>query len=203
VLTIGATLIIAAGVALVWVRVVETLTESSGGPRTIGQPGALVWDGRVFTAPAQLKSYLNSQGLSYKRWAARHPTAFGAPAPVVPRHTTKPKPTKIASKPAKSVTKTTRTATKTTHTATTPAKPVTHHVAAPTTTATKSQPLTSTVLRLLLLAAGLLLGASAALPLRYAPVAVQRVYGSPDRRMVALAAAAAILMGFGVSSYLS
>jgi hypothetical protein len=58
------------------------------------------------------------------------------------------------------------------------------------------------VLTLLLLVAGLVLGGSAALPPRYAPVAVQRFYAGSDRRMVALAAATAILMGFGVSFYL-
>lgn len=184
VLTIGVTLVIAAAVALVWVRVVETLTESSGGPRTVGQPGALVWDGRVFTTPAQLKAYLNSQGQSYARWATRHPTAFGGSAPAVKTHT--------------------KTVTKSTKTATTPAKPkpVTHPVAAPAVGDTKSKPLTSLVLTLLLLVAGLVLGGSAVLPPRYAPVAVQRFYGAPDRRMVALAAATAILMGFGVSFYL-
>ena len=41
---------------MVWVRVVQTLTEPSSGPKTVGQPGALVWDGRVFTSPSQLKA---------------------------------------------------------------------------------------------------------------------------------------------------
>lgn len=179
---------------MVWVRVVQTLTESSGGPRAVGQPGALVWDGRVFTGPVQLKAYLKTQGVSYARWAARHPTAFGATAPV-PRHTA----------PAKThTTKPTKTATKPTKTETTPAKTVTTHVAAPAVVgSTKSKPLTSRLLTLLLLLGGLILGGSAALPPRYAPVALQRFYAAPDRRMVALAAATAILMGFGVSFYLS
>jgi hypothetical protein len=188
VLTIAVTLLIAAGVAMVWVRVVQTLKEPGSGPKTIGQPGALVWDGRVFTAPAQLKAYLESHGLSYKRWAARHPTAFGAPAPTVPRHTTT----------------TVKTATKATKTVTTPARTVTTpRVAAPVVGDAKSRPLTSMVLTLLLLAGGLVLGGSAALPPRYAPATLQRFYAAPDRRIVALAAATAILMGFGVSFYLS
>ena len=184
VLTIAVTLLIAAGVAMVWVRVVQTLKEPGSGPKTIGQPGALVWDGRVFTAPAQLKAYLRSQGLSYERWAARHPTAFGAPARTVPRHTTAT---------VKTATKTTKTV----RTATTP------RVAAPVVGDAKSRPLTSMVLTLLLLAAGLVLGGSAALPPRYAPAALQRFYAAPDRRIVALATATAILLGFGVSFYLS
>jgi len=184
VLTIAVTLLIAAGVAMVWVRVVQTLKEPGSGPKTIGQPGALVWDGRVFTTPAQLKAYLESHGLSYERWVARHPTAFGAPARTVPRHTTAT---------VKTATKTTKTV----RTATTP------RVAAPVVGDAKSRPLTSMVLTLLLLAAGLVLGGSAALPPRYAPAALQRFYAAPDRRIVALATATAILMGFGVSFYLS
>jgi len=182
VLTICATVIVAAGVAVVWVKVVQTLTAPSGGPKTVGQPGALVWDGRVFTSSRQMKAYLSSKGASYSRWLARHPTAFGARAPAITTHKTA---------------KTARTTKK-------PAKPVTRHVAAPAlVSATKSRPLTSTVLTILLLVGGLVLGASAALPTRFTPAAVQQFYATPDRRMVALAAATAILLGFGVSFYLS
>lgn len=177
VLTVCITVVLAAGLALVWARVVQTLKEPANAPKAVGQPGALVWDGRVFTTPTQLKSYLASKGLSYSRWAARHPTAFGAPASTVAKH---------------------RTTTKTKTT-----KPATHHVAVPTVSVTKSRPLTSMVLTILLLIAGLVLGGSALMPPRYAPAAVQHLYADPDRRMVALAAATAILLGFGVSFYLT
>ena len=194
-LTLCISVVVAAGLALVWVRVVQTLTAPSGAPKAVGQPGALMWDGRVFTSSGQLKAYLSSKGRSYSRWVARHPTAFGATAPTVAHHATtkkKPKPTKTAAKP------------KPKPKPTTTAKRVTHHVAAPATvSATKSKPLTSMVLTILLLVGGLALGASAALPTRYTPVAVQQFYTTPDRRMVALAAATAILLGFGVSFYLT
>jgi hypothetical protein len=198
VLTLCISVVVAAGLALVWVRVVQTLTAPSGAPKAVGQPGALMWDGRVFTSSGQLKAYLSSKGRSYSRWVARHPTAFGATAPTVAHHATtkkKPKPTKTAAKPKpKPKPKPTTTA----------AKPATHHVAAPATvSASKSKPLTSMVLTILLLVGGLALGASAALPTRYTPVAVQQFYTTPDRRMVALAAATAILLGFGVSFYLT
>jgi hypothetical protein len=196
VLTIALTLVVAAGVVMVWVRVIETLREPAAGPRTIGQPGALVWDDRVFTTAGQLKAYLNSQGLSYARWAARHPTAFGGSPPAVTRHTTKHSVT------TKHRT-TTKHAAKTVKTVTTPAKPVVHRVSAPAVGDATSKSLISVLLTLMLLAAGLVLGGSAAVPPRYAPVALQRFYAAPDRRMVALAAATAILMGFGVSFYLS
>ena len=89
-LTVFVAVVLAAGLAVVWVRVVQTLTEPSNGPKAIGQPGALVWDGRVFTSSEQLKAYLTSRGLSYSRWAARHPTAFGAePAAITHTNTTK------------------------------------------------------------------------------------------------------------------
>jgi hypothetical protein len=197
VLTLCISVVVAAGLALVWVRVVQTLTAPSSAPKAVGQPGALMWDGRVFTSSGQLKAYLSSKGRSYSRWLARHPTAFGATAPTVAHHATtkkKPKPTKAAAKPKP----------KPKPKPTTTAKRVTHHVAAPATvSATKSKPLTSMVLTILLLVGGLALGASAALPTRYTPVAVQQFYTTPDRRMVALAAATAILLGFGVSFYLT
>jgi hypothetical protein len=180
-LTIGVTVVLAAGLAIVWVRVVQTLTAPPNPPRAVGEPGGLVWDERVFTTPSQLKAYLNSKGLSYSRWVARHPTAFGTPAPVSARHPTSTTKT-VKSKP----------------------KPTSHHrVAAPAVTDTRSRPLTSLVLTILLLVGGVILGGSAMLPPRYAPVAVQRLYADPDRRMVALAAATAILFGFGVSFYLT
>jgi ABC-type multidrug transport system permease subunit len=58
------------------------------------------------------------------------------------------------------------------------------------------------LLVVMVLVGGFLLGGSALLPARYAPEAVRRFYDHQDRRMVALAAAAAILLGFGVVFYL-
>jgi hypothetical protein len=165
-----AAVVLAAGLAIVWVRVVQTLTETSNGPKTIGQPGALVWDGRVFTSSAQMRAYLTSRGLSYSRWATRHPTAFGA------------EPTAI------------------THTKTT--KPAQHRVASPTVSPTSTRSGSSMLLLVMFLIAGIILGGSALLPARYAPDVVQRFYDHQDRRMVALAAAAAILLGFAVAFYL-
>ena len=182
-LTFSVTIVLAAGLAVVWVSVVKTLTEPSTGPPTVGQPSALVWDGRVFTSPGQVKAYLNAHGLSYRRWAARHPTAFGAPAPAVIKHTTTTK-THTTSKSR-------------------PSTAVTHRVAAPTGLGTKSRSLTATGLTILLLLVGLGLAASTMLPVRLAPVALQRFYAEPDRRMLAFAAATAILLGFGVSLYLT
>src|SRR5690348_3442308 len=187
-MTICAAVVLAARLAAVWTRVIHTLTESTGGPQTIGQPGALVWNGRVFTSPGQLKAYLTSKGLSYSRWAARHPTAFGAAAPPpVKRHTTK-KASKPKPKPTTPATK-----------APTP----TEHVAAPAETATSSRSLVSVLLTALLLAGGLVLAGSALIPPRFAPVSVARFYADPGRRTVALAAAAAVLLGLGVSFYLA
>ena len=164
---------------MVWVRVVQTLTEPSSGPKTVGQPGALVWDGRVFTSPSQLKAYLGPK--AYARWSVRHPTAFGAPAPVTPKPTARP---------------TTTTATSTTE----KPKPVSHPVASPPAVAEpKSRTLTKLALMVLLVLGGLAIGLSAAVPERVAPLAVQRLYADPDRRMIAFAAAAAILLGFAVS----
>lgn len=169
-LTVCVAVALAAGLAVVWVRVVQTLTESSNGPKAIGQPGALVWDGRVFTSSTQLKAYLTSRGLSYSRWAVRHPTAFGAEPPAITR-------------------------TKTT-------KPAERRVASPTVSPASTRSGSSMLLLLMFLAGGIIIGGSALLPARYAPDVIQRFYDQQDRRMVALAAAAAILIGFGVAFYL-
>jgi hypothetical protein len=178
VLTSGAAIVLAAVLAVVWVRVIHTLTAPSNAPRVVAQPGALVWDGRVFTTPAQLKRYLEGRGLSYTRWSARHPTAFGATAPV--RRTTSTKTT-TTSKP----------------------KPAHHRVASPTVSASKSRSLSTLLLTVLLGFGALAIGASAVVPPRLAPVAIQRLYANPDRRTVAIAVATAMLLSLGVSLYLS
>jgi hypothetical protein len=54
-------------------------------------------------------------------------------------------------------------------------------------------------LTIFLVVGGLALGASALIPERIAPGAVQRLYAEPDRRIIALAAALAMLLGYGVS----
>ena len=174
-LTICVTLVVAAGLAVVWVRVVQTLKAPASGPKTVGQPGALVWDGRVFTTSGQMKRYLKAHGLSYSRWAAQHPTAFGASPPPVKHATTKK----------------------------TAAKPTAHHVAAPAVSDTKPRSLTSLALTTLLLIIGLGLAASTMLPERLAPERLQRFYAEPDRRVFVFAAATAILLGFAVSFYLT
>src|SRR5437870_4235811 len=93
-LTIVTAVALDGGLAVVWVRVVQTLKEPApvGQSQALGEPGALVWDNRVFTSPAQLKAYLGPK--AYRRWSVRHPTAFGAPAVSTPKPTTKKKPTK-------------------------------------------------------------------------------------------------------------
>jgi hypothetical protein len=176
VLTACVAVALAAGLAVVWVRVVQTLTESSNRPKAIGQPGALVWDGRVFTSSTELKAYLTSRGLSYGRWAARHPTAFGAQPPAITH------------------TKTVKTAK--------PTKAAEHRVASPSVRPAGTRSGSSMLLLVMFLLGGIILGGSALLPARYAPDVVHRFYDQQDRRMVALAAAAAILIGFGVAFYL-
>jgi hypothetical protein len=206
------TIALAVGLVLVWARVVQTLREPSSAPHYVGQPGALVWDDRVFTSASQLKAYLEAHGLSYSRWAARHPTAFGAPAPITTRHpATKTKKasthkTSATTTAAKKTASTKRTST--THTAK-PAiskpkpAPTPVSVASPVVIRHRSRPVLATVLTIFLVLGALVLGASAMLPYRIAPVSVQRLYAHPDRRSLALATAAVMLLGFGVSFYLS
>jgi hypothetical protein len=104
-----------------------------------------------------------------------HPTAFGRTAPAVARQTAT---TKRPSKPK-------------------PATP--ERVAAPAVTTTESRTFTSRLLTTFLVLGGLVLGVSALLPERLMPFAMQRLYAEPDRRILALATALAMLLGFGVS----
>ena len=171
-LSVGVAFALAVGLVLVWTRVVRTLTTASPPQQQHSeQPQALVWNGRVFTTAAQLKTYLEAKGLSYGRWAARHPTAFGRTA-----HTT-------ANKPAPKRTP----------------KPKPRAVAAPPVVATESRSFSSRLLTILLLVGGFSLAASALIPERLAPYAMQRLYAEPDRRIIALAGSLAMLIGVGAS----
>jgi carbohydrate-binding DOMON domain-containing protein len=194
-MTIAIAIALVGGLALVWVRVVQTLKEPAPAtqPQALGKPGALVWDNRVFTSAAQLKAYLGPK--AYRRWSVRHPTAFGAPAVSTPRTATKTPKTATRTTPK---TTPTRTVTRTTKAPTTPA-PVS---AAARATPKQSESLFARLLTLLLVFGGLALGASALVPYRFAPAALRRLYAEPDRRPVALAAATAMVLGFGVAFYL-
>jgi cytoskeletal protein RodZ len=199
-LTIAVAVALVAGIAVVWVRVVQTLKEPAPSTQShvVAPPGALVWDNRVFTTAAQLKAYLGPK--AYRRWAVRHPTAFHAA------------PTRTHRTATKTATKThTKTATK--RTPVTKPKPKPTTIAAPTTSTPVasaappestpgSQSLLARMLTLLLVLGGLALGASALVPYRIAPEPLRRLYSEPDRRPIALAAATAMVLGFGVAFYL-
>jgi hypothetical protein len=75
-LTITVTLVLLAALVLVWAKAISMLTTHIDPKPPIGQPQGVVWQSRVFTTEAQLQRYLNAKGLSYSRWAARHPAAF-------------------------------------------------------------------------------------------------------------------------------
>ncbi|SRR5689334_14715942 len=74
--TIVMTLVLLGALVLVWAKVVSTLTANIEPKPPIGQPRAVVWHGRVFTTDGQIRRYLHAKGLSYSRWASRHPAAF-------------------------------------------------------------------------------------------------------------------------------
>jgi len=69
-------LVLVAALAVVWVKVVSTLTSNIEPRPPIGQPSAVVWQNRVFTTDGQLRRYFHAKGLSYSRWVSRHPAAF-------------------------------------------------------------------------------------------------------------------------------
>jgi hypothetical protein len=55
---------------------------------------------------------------------------------------------------------------------------------------------------IVLLLGGLAVAGSALIPARMASPAMHRIYADPDRRMIALAVALAIVLGFAVSLFL-
>jgi hypothetical protein len=75
-LTVVMAIVLVGALVIVWARVVSTLTANVEKKPPIGQPRAVVWQNRVFTTEGQLRRYLNAKGLSYSRWASRHPAAF-------------------------------------------------------------------------------------------------------------------------------
>jgi hypothetical protein len=208
-------------VALIWTRVVHTLTTTGEPPQPIGQAKGIVWDGKVFTSTSQFERYLKSRGISYTDWARRHPGLFGSTAataaPVVTKkHATATKTHKAARTHAPAVPKKHTTVAKTRkatrkHT-TVKSTPVTTpktstssepRALAPTATATSSASWTSTFLTLLVLMGVVVVGGSALIPARMAPAPIHRLYVNPDRRLAALGAATAMLLGLALSRFLN
>jgi hypothetical protein len=160
----------------VWARVVHTLTERIVPRPPIGEPQAVVWDTRVFTTDRQLKAFLDAKGISYAEWVSRHPAAFALLRHELPASA-------VGGTPA-------------THRPTTKRKPPAAKAASGAPSATQTS--TAVEPRLLtgiFVALGLALAASAALPLAIAPRSLRRLYRVPERRAIALAAAAALLVG--------
>ncbi len=146
--------------------------------RPIGQPQGIVWDGRVFPTALQLQAYFKARGISYTQWVHRHPALFGGnQAPVV----------SAATKDARAP----------------DAKSTERRTVAPAGTGSSSKSLAATLLTIFLVSCGIALGGSALVPARHAPGAIQRLYSNPDRRTAAFVAAVAMLLGLGLSQYLS
>ena len=74
--TITMTLVLLGALVLVWAKVISMLTVHVDPKPPIGQPQGVVWQSRVFTTDTQFRRFLTAKGLSYSRWAARHPAAF-------------------------------------------------------------------------------------------------------------------------------
>lgn len=184
-LSIAALVVLAVGVAIVWTRVVHTLTTSETKRPLIGRPQSVVWNNHVFTTEAQLRAYLTASGVSYGRWIALHPGAaaiFGR-KPVVHRAPA----VKQVTNPAKDQ----------------PAAPERSASGAGSRNEGGLDLPWSTILLDLLIALGVLIGASALIPPAVAPPVVARLYAVPERRVLASAAAVSILCGLAVSHMLS
>lgn len=180
------TLALAGSLAFVWLRVVQSLSATPDEQSQTGEPGGIVWDGRVFTSDRGLQIYLESKGLSYSRWLARHPGAFGtsSPAPINRPSQSRTKP--VSGRRSKLTTSTARHALAGSHVS----------------SGTNSHRALTLVLMIVLLLGGLAVAGSALIPARMASPAMHRIYADPDRRMIALAVALAIVLGFAVSLFL-
>jgi hypothetical protein len=188
-LSIAALVVLALGVALVWARVVHTLVVADSSGPAIGRPQGIVWGTHVFTSEAQLRAYLVAHGLSYERWIARHPAAAAIVGrkPVVPKNQQQPGK---AAKPA-------------TLASSGPSVPVRTAAGAGLARDSGSGFSWSTIALDLLIAIGVMIGVSALIPITIAPGPVARFYAIPERRVLASAAAVAILCGLGLSRLLS
>jgi len=160
---------------LVWARVVHTLSARIVPRPPIGEPQAIVWDSRVFTTDRQLKAFLDVKGISYAEWVSRHPAAFAVLRHELPVSA-------VGGTPA------TRRAT---------SKPKGHAVKAAAASAVRASSAGggSGLLTGVFVALALTLGTSAALPAAVAPSRLRTLYRLPERRLMALAAAAALLVG--------
>lgn len=193
------TLVLAAALVLVWVRVVRTLTDEIRPQPPIGQPRAIVWNDRVFTTDRQLKRYLEAKGASYTRWVSKHPSAFAViqhklPASATASHVAARPATKAKAKPKPAAKAAARTA------AAHPPAPRRTLADAP---GARSSGLTSTTLLVAaLLILETLLAVVALLPAHLAPEALRKFYVVPERRVGVVAMAVAILFGLLVSFYL-
>jgi hypothetical protein len=189
-------LILAAALVFVWARVVHTLTERIVPRPPIGEPQAIVWDTRVFTTDRQLKAFLDAKGISYAGWVSRHPAAFALirhelPASAVGERRSIRRSTagRRAQHPVR-------------HTARAHTRP--RREASPPVVTSAPAPSTAfggEVLTGAIVAIGIALGASAILPVAIAPRLLGRIYRIPERRLIAFAAAAALLVGVALASF--
>jgi hypothetical protein len=164
----------------VWARVVHTLTERIAPRPPIGEPQAIVWGTRVFTTDRQLKAFLDAKRISYAEWVSRHPAAFAVlrhelPASAVGRAPATPRARpKVAAVKAPSIARSGRQS---------------------------SATIGSGLLTSLFIVLGLALGTTALLPAAIQPSGLRRLYRVPERRVTALAAAVALLVGASLAAF--
>lgn len=206
------TLMLAAALVLVWLRVVSTLTEQIEPRPPIGQPRAIVWNNRVFTADSQLKRYLEAKGASYTRWVSKHPSAFAVlqhqlPASAMSTRDSARTVVRAKSRERQRATRSrasalSRVAAPKSNASAAPRTPVLPRAVADSRSSGGSSVSSITMLVASLACLETLLLVLALLPRRLAPIPLQRFYVVPERRIGLFAAAMAILFGLLVSLYL-
>jgi hypothetical protein len=63
-----------AAIAIVWTRVVSTISSGSPPASTV-QATSIIWRDRVFVSVPELSRWLRSRGATYEDWSRNHPAA--------------------------------------------------------------------------------------------------------------------------------
>jgi hypothetical protein len=158
-------------------------SKAKPAPAAPGYRGSLVWGDGIFSNRAQLKAWLLLHGASYKDWVKLHPAAIRLVKPPVKHKAVAAHKPRKAAKP------------KVAHTSPAP-------TAAPASKSTESS--SHSLVILLAVIAGLLLGGLAALPRRMVRrVSFLAAFDERELRLGALAAGAACLLGVIVATLIS
>ena len=94
-----------AAIAIVWARVVDTISSGSPPASTV-QATSIIWRDRVFVSVPELTRWLRDRGATYTEWSRNHPAArnrlehFTPPPPPPQSTTVEVSPAPVAASPS-------------------------------------------------------------------------------------------------------